>query len=71
MTWSRNCRVFPYEGILPLAPCVKAVFDTGFRGWVSMEVFHTELSSSDVDVPLEWARRGMQSWDRIKSAYEW
>lgn len=42
MTQSRNCRVFPGEGNLPVLPVAKAVFETGFRGWVSMEVFHPD-----------------------------
>ncbi|KAL2205758.1 xylose isomerase-like protein [Sarocladium strictum] len=47
MTQSRNCRVFPGEGSLPVLPVAKAVFDTGYRGWVSMEVFHPDLWSKD------------------------
>ena len=43
MTQSRNCRVFPGEGSLPVLPVAKAVFETGYRGWVSMEVFHPDL----------------------------
>ena len=47
MTQSRNCRVFPGEGSLPVLPVAKAVFDTGYRGWVSMEVFHPDLWSKE------------------------
>jgi 4-hydroxyphenylpyruvate dioxygenase len=51
MTQSRNCRVFPcdtiHQGILPVVDVAKAVFDTGYRGWVSMEVFHTDLWKRD------------------------
>jgi Sugar phosphate isomerases/epimerases len=48
MTQSRNCRIFPCEpahfgGTLPLLDVAKTVFDMGYRGWVSMEVFHTDL----------------------------
>ncbi|CAK7234621.1 hypothetical protein SCUCBS95973_008996 [Sporothrix curviconia] len=43
MTQSRNCRVFPGEGVLPVFEVAKAVFDLGFKGWVSMEVFHTDM----------------------------
>lgn len=47
MTQSRNCRPFPGEGVLPVMDVAKAVFETGYRGWVSVEVFHTDLFSSD------------------------
>ncbi|KAF2094965.1 xylose isomerase-like protein [Rhizodiscina lignyota] len=47
MTQSRNCRIFPCEpqhgGTLPALDVAKAIFDIGYRGWVSMEVFHLEL----------------------------
>lgn len=47
MTQSRNCRPFPGDGVLPVIEVAKAVFETGYRGWVSMEVFHTDLYKSD------------------------
>jgi 4-hydroxyphenylpyruvate dioxygenase len=47
MTQSRNCRVFPGEGALPVLPVAKTVFDMGYRGWVSMEVFHPDLWATD------------------------
>lgn len=47
MTQSRNCRIYPceeqYGGCLPVVDVAKAVFDQGYRGWVSMEVFHTDM----------------------------
>lgn len=46
MTQSRNCRIFPcepeYGGTLPAEEVAKAIFKLGYRGWVSMEVFHTD-----------------------------
>lgn len=46
MTQSRNCRIFPCEpefgGTLPACEVAKAIFGLGYRGWVSMEVFHTD-----------------------------
>ncbi|EXJ69753.1 uncharacterized protein A1O5_06824 [Cladophialophora psammophila CBS 110553] len=51
MTQSRNCRIFPCEpqhgGTLPVVEVARAVFDLGYRGWVSMEVFHTDLWTQD------------------------
>lgn len=47
MTQSRNCRIYPCEeqhgGCLPVVDVAKTVFDLGYRGWVSMEVFHTDM----------------------------
>ncbi|OQD87456.1 hypothetical protein PENSOL_c077G11205 [Penicillium solitum] len=47
MTQSRNCRIFPceehYGGVLPAIEVAQAVFDLGYTGWVSMEVFHTDM----------------------------
>ena len=52
MTQSRNCRIFPcepahYGGTLPVFEVAKLVFDMGYRGWVSMEVFHTDMWRRD------------------------
>lgn len=52
MTQSRNCRMFPcepaqYGGTLPALDVAKAIFDIGYRGWVSMEVFHKDLWAPD------------------------
>lgn len=48
MTQSRNCRIYPcepakYGGTLPALDVAKTVFQLGYRGWVSMEVFHVDL----------------------------
>ena len=52
MTLSRNCRIFPcesaeYGGTLPALEVAQAIFDLGYRGWVSMEVFHVDLWKQD------------------------
>ncbi|ERS95262.1 4-hydroxyphenylpyruvate dioxygenase [Sporothrix schenckii 1099-18] len=66
MTQSRNRRVYPGEGTLPVFEVAKAVFDLGYSGWVSMEVFHTDHWDARPSVPDEWARRGMASWRRVR-----
>jgi 4-hydroxyphenylpyruvate dioxygenase len=48
MAQSRNCRIFPckptkYGSVLPALDVAKAVFNLGYRGWVSMEVFNGDL----------------------------
>ena len=52
MTQSRNCRIFPceppeYGGTLPVLDVARTVFALGYRGWVSMEVFHTDMWKKD------------------------
>lgn len=38
MSWSRNCRLFPYEedrgGFMPIEQIIKAIFDLGYEGFV-------------------------------------
>ncbi|KAJ5949078.1 hypothetical protein N7454_000662 [Penicillium verhagenii] len=69
MTQSRNCRIFPCEehlgGTLPAVEVAKAIFGIGYRGWVSMEVFHTDMFDKRESVPDEWAQRGMESWRKV------
>lgn len=50
-TQSRNCRIYPceqqqYGGTLPVLDVARAVFERGYVGWVSMEVFHTDMWNS-------------------------
>ncbi|RFU26074.1 hypothetical protein B7463_g10262, partial [Scytalidium lignicola] len=72
MTQSRNCRMFPcepprYGGTLPALEVAKTIFEMGYTGWVSMEVFNTDLWDKRYSVPDEWASRGMTSWREIVS----
>ncbi|BFZ62679.1 hypothetical protein YB2330_003786 [Saitoella coloradoensis] len=75
--WSHAFRPLPFDdelkgskkGYLPIKECLKAVFATGWRGWVSMEVFEgEEMGKEDESVPDEWARRGKKSWDGCVAA---
>ncbi|KIX04599.1 uncharacterized protein Z518_05469 [Rhinocladiella mackenziei CBS 650.93] len=72
MTQSRNCRIFPcephYGGTLPALDVAKSIFDMGYRGWVSMEVFHIDMWKRDPSIPGEWARRGMASWREVTAS---
>ncbi|KAF9890138.1 hypothetical protein FE257_006299 [Aspergillus nanangensis] len=67
MTQSRNCRIPPCEpeGTLPAVEVAQAVFGLGYRGWVSMEVFHTDMWDRRESVPDDWAARGMKSWRQL------
>ncbi|KAF2457271.1 3-dehydroshikimate dehydratase [Lineolata rhizophorae] len=60
--WSHDFRPFPLtDGYLPVVSVTKAVLDTGFRGWFSMEVFDKNEErkyGNDLGVV---AKRGMES----------
>ncbi|KAL1891314.1 hypothetical protein Sste5346_007774 [Sporothrix stenoceras] len=66
MIQSRNCRCFPGEGVLPVMEVAKTVFDLGYRGWVTMEVFNLDHWDTRSTVPDEWAQRGMASWRKVE-----
>ncbi|KAL1876190.1 hypothetical protein VTK73DRAFT_9628 [Phialemonium thermophilum] len=70
MSWSRNCRLFYGEAdrgaYLPVRDIAWAILrGLGFRGWVSMELFHRRMSERSPEVPEELARRGALSWARL------
>jgi 4-hydroxyphenylpyruvate dioxygenase len=70
MTWSRNARLFPLEvdtgGYLPVVRLFEAwIFEWGYRGWVSLEIFNRSMSESDASVPQTHAKRGMESWRNL------
>lgn len=69
MTWSRNARCFAFEkeGYLPVGKIMEVlVKDLGYDGWVSSEVFHRDLADEKREIPIEFARRGMESWRRLQ-----
>lgn len=74
MSWSRNCRLFPYEtdkgGYLPIERVCQALLKTGFTGWISFELFNRFISHSDKDIPTMHARRGYKSWETLKANLE-
>jgi 4-hydroxyphenylpyruvate dioxygenase len=74
MSWSRNARLFPFEqelgGYLPVVDIAKAIFDLGFEGWVSMELFSRTTTDSDPRTPEEHAKRGMRSWQKLVQELE-
>jgi 4-hydroxyphenylpyruvate dioxygenase len=75
MTWSRNARTFPLEkergGYLPVVRLFEAwIFDWGYRGWVSLEIFNRSMGESGEDVPESHAMRGMESWRKLVQMFE-
>jgi len=48
--WSMNLRPMPFDGgYLPVVEVARAVLQTGFRGWFSMEVFDGGPRGDDQD----------------------
>ncbi|KAI9041943.1 sugar phosphate isomerase/epimerase family protein [Aspergillus affinis] len=72
MSWSRNARLFAFEedrgGYLPVLETAKAFFDTGFEGWVSLELFSRTLADTDPATPMRHAQRGYESWRKLVGA---
>ncbi|KAI0390823.1 xylose isomerase-like protein [Xylariaceae sp. FL0594] len=70
MSWSRNCRLFYGErdrgAYLPIEDISRAIFQgLGYRGWVSMELFHRRMADADPGVPRELASRGAVAWKKL------
>lgn len=74
MTWSRNARLFPFEtdkgGYLPITPILDVIINVlGYRGWVSLESFSSELFVEDESLPERYAKRGQRAWDNLQLLY--
>ncbi|KAJ5767414.1 uncharacterized protein N7511_005030 [Penicillium nucicola] len=73
MSWSRNCRLFAMEedrgGYLPIIKIAQAIFhQLGYEGWVSLELFSRSMADTASATPMEHAKRGSESWERLKHA---
>lgn len=63
-----SLRPVPFAGgYLPVVEVAKAVLQTGFRGWFSMEVFDGGSDGSDQDWKdmTGYAKRAMASHERL------
>ncbi|KAI1478302.1 xylose isomerase-like protein [Daldinia eschscholtzii] len=59
--WSHDYRPLPYDGgYLPVQDFLKAVLETGFRGWLSIEVFDGKGPDKYSDM-LEFSQKAMSS----------
>ncbi|PVI05543.1 xylose isomerase-like protein [Periconia macrospinosa] len=70
MSWSRNARAFAYEedrgAYLPVEDIARAIiYDMGYTGFVSMELFSRTMSEEGKHVPAEHAQRGIASWKKL------
>ncbi|KAI1766728.1 xylose isomerase-like protein [Hypoxylon sp. FL1150] len=63
--WSHDYRPLPYDGgYLPVQDFLKAVLGTGFRGWLSIEVFDGKAPEKAPDM-LAFSKKAMASLKRI------
>jgi sugar phosphate isomerase/epimerase len=58
---SREDRLVPGDGVLPLDGMLGALFATGYDGWLAVEIMSTELWQTDYDDLLERCRVGMRA----------
>ncbi|VUC26033.1 unnamed protein product [Clonostachys rosea] len=70
MNWSRNARLFMYEtdrgAYLPSEDVAKTIiFEMGYKGYVSMELFSRSMSEEGEHVPGEHAQRGIKAWKTL------
>lgn len=63
--WSHDYRPLPYDGgYLPIVDFLKATMDTGFQGWLSMEVFDGK-GPEKYDEMKPFAEKAMRSMQRM------
>ncbi|KAH9994742.1 3-dehydroshikimate dehydratase [Xylariaceae sp. FL0662B] len=63
--WSHDWRPLPYDGgYLPVQDFLKAVLGTGFRGWLSIEVFDGKGSEKCSDMG-EFGQKAMASLEKL------
>ncbi|KAI1445564.1 xylose isomerase-like protein [Annulohypoxylon stygium] len=66
--WSHDYRPLPFNGgYLPVQGFLKAVLGTGFRGWLSIEVFDSKAPGKYPDM-LEFSKKAMCSLNELLQA---
>ncbi|KAL4900842.1 hypothetical protein BDW74DRAFT_188058 [Aspergillus multicolor] len=70
-TWSKHARPFPLEaefgGYTPVVDVVRAwVVESGFGGWVSMEIFDRRMRDEKYGIETA-ARRAWKSWEKVQA----
>ncbi|KAK9311559.1 xylose isomerase-like protein [Lipomyces starkeyi] len=70
-SWNFNARIYPCEhdtfnGYLPVEEIVRSwVYDCGYRGWFTMEIFNRTMADPSPEVPRHYAKRGQASWKSL------
>ncbi|KAI5922336.1 xylose isomerase-like protein [Camillea tinctor] len=63
--WSHDYRPLPYDGgYLPVEDFVNAVLRTGFKGWLSVEVFDSKAPGKYSDM-AEYGKKAMASLEKL------
>lgn len=65
--WSHDYRPMPYDGgYLPIEAVTKAVLETGFRGWFSMEIFDAGPQGKGKKYEMDpFAKKAMESIQKL------
>lgn len=64
--WSHDYRPLPYDGgYLPIVDFTRAVFETGFRSWVSVEVFDSKGAEKYGDDMGPFAKKALSSLQKL------
>jgi len=64
--WSHDYRPLPYDGgYLPVVEFTKAVLGTGFKGWMSIEVFDGQAPQKYPDDMGPYAKKAMSSLEKL------
>ncbi|KAF3764120.1 xylose isomerase-like protein [Cryphonectria parasitica EP155] len=64
--WSHDYRPLPYDGgYLPIADFTRAVLETGFRGWLSVEVFDGKFEDKYGDDLMRFAEKARDNTRRL------
>lgn len=64
--WSHDYRPLPYDGgYLPVEDFTKAVLKTGFRSWVSVEIFDGKGPEKYGDDMEDFAKKAFQSVNKL------
>ncbi|KAL4945760.1 hypothetical protein BDV06DRAFT_229950 [Aspergillus oleicola] len=69
-TWSKHARPYPleseYGGYTPVVEIVRSwILNSGFKGWVSMEIFDRRMRSEKYSIETA-AGRGWRSWEGVQ-----
>jgi sugar phosphate isomerase/epimerase len=64
---SKEDRLVPGEGVLPLGAMLRPLVEKGYAGWMAVEIMSRDLWNADYDELLERCKRGMKrvAWEVV------